>query len=107
MVVVAHGALEHHRIAGGNEAALARCDNLVHLQAKGTHVAPRADGLVLVGRAGRLSAIFDHGEIMPPRDFHDSVHLRSDAARVHRHDGARAGRDAVLDVVRIERERTR
>ena len=84
---------------------LAGGDDFVHLQAEPAHVAPRADGLILVSRPGRLGAVFYHTQVVPSRDVHDGVHLGGHAARMHRHDGAGAGRDAILDVVRSERER--
>ncbi len=60
-----------------------------------------------VFRAVRLRGIFDHDQSVPPRYFHDRVHVGRLAVEMHGQDRLGAGRDRGLDRGRIHGERAR
>jgi len=53
----------------------------------------------------RLRRVFDHDQIVPPRDRQNLVHVRRQPVDMHGHDGASPRRDAPIDLLRIDIER--
>src|SRR5918992_76712 len=94
-------------VVGGDDAAFARRDLLVGIEAEDRRHAVAADGNALVLGAKGLRGVLDQRQAVPLRDRAQLVELARVAEDVDRDDRLRARRDRRLDGRRIHVQRAR
>ncbi len=88
-------------ITGDDNAALAACERLAHLQGKCAEIAESATAAPPVLRTLSMGAILDEEKPVPVGDVAEAIHVRRKAAVVHRQNTGSARGDGRLQRIRI------
>src|SRR5881227_3100325 len=103
-IVEARSAFKQHRIVRDDRAALSGGNRLARLMAKYPDVPHRARRLTLIAGAHGLRGVFEHLEIVLPRDGKNLVHVGWRALQVDGDQDLRVRGNAMLDIGRVDVE---
>src|SRR5712691_9245157 len=81
-------------IAGGHRAAFAVSAKIFpRIKTEARYISDATYGAPFVFRAVRLRGVFDHNQSMPPRNFHDRIHVGGLTVKMHGKNRLRSRRD--------------
>src|ERR1035438_3992371 len=93
-------------VAGRDRPALAvGAKILAGIKAEACHIANAAHRMPFVFRSVRLGGIFDYDQPVPPRHFHDGIHVGGLAVEMYGKDCSGTSRNRFLDCTWVDRER--
>ena len=88
------------RIVGRHHAGFAICSQIfAGIETKAGHVTEAANAAFVVFRAMRLRRVFNHDQVVPPRNFDDCIHVCRQTVQMNRNHGSRFWGDRRLSLV--------